>query len=168
MNGPSEAKPDFKRNGRDRRPRNCGIGQALFGGADPVGVHEGDEVAVTKPIIDQPPQAVFGHAYLFGQRSDRQSLAPPSLAPAHHLFQPRQSVLVAGVDCRFWRTGGRRRAEERRLGLQEDDRAGDAEERERRRAHEFVPIRFDPEAFAYLEASEYDHKKRHCRQERPA
>ncbi|NJR43190.1 MAG: hypothetical protein HC767_11585 [Akkermansiaceae bacterium] len=56
---------------------------------------------MSEPIIDQPPQAVFGYAHLFRQRSDGQSFAPPSLALSHHLFKSGERVLIACIHDRL-------------------------------------------------------------------
>jgi hypothetical protein len=120
---------------------------------------------VAKPAVDQPAQAVFGNADLRGERSDRQTFAPPGFSLAHHLVEAGQFMLIAGVDLRFGQSGGRHRAEERGLGLEKDRRARGAEYGERRGAQEFVPIGLDAEGFANLKAGQHDDKQRHRRQE---
>src|ERR1700688_831550 len=41
---------------------------------DSVIIEEGVEIAVTEPLVDQPPQSVFGHRKFWRQRSDGDAL----------------------------------------------------------------------------------------------
>ena len=74
-------------------------------------------------------------------------------------------MLIAGVDLRFGQCGGRRRAEERGLGLKKDGGARGAEDGERRGPEQLVPISFDAESFANLKAGQHNNEERHGRKE---
>ena len=78
-----------------------GIGERGLGFGDPVLVEEDIEVAVAEPLVDQPPQPVFGDGELGRQRADGDVVVAIDAFVAHQPHQRVDELLIGtGFDDR--------------------------------------------------------------------